>query len=85
MDNKLQDILTFRTMITPVIVQIFFWLGLVGCVLSGIGSMFTGSFFAGVGIILVGPLIVRIYCELIIVIFNINNTLTEVRNHQQKS
>ena len=33
----------------------------------------------GVLSILVGPLFVRIYCELLVVIFRINETLTDIK------
>ncbi len=85
------DYLVFRKMVTPVIIQIVFWV-LVGLVVLG------GLIFFGLGIIsgegpaiLVGllglvigvPLYIlgiRIYCEILIVIFRVNDTLTDIKN-----
>lgn len=47
--------------------------------LSGIVTMFQ-SVLAGLGPIIFGPLLVRIYCELIIVMFKINESLQVIRN-----
>ena len=83
----MSDFLAFRTMITPVIIQIVFWIGVVGCVLAGLGAMIVGSRYGGPGsvlyglfIIVLGPLLVRIYCELLIIFFRMNETLTEIKN-----
>uniref|UniRef100_A0A7V4G906 DUF4282 domain-containing protein n=1 Tax=Desulfobacca acetoxidans TaxID=60893 RepID=A0A7V4G906_9BACT len=83
----MSDFLSFRTMITPVIIQIVFWIGVVGCVLAGLGTMIVGSRYGGSGsvlyglfILVLGPLLVRIYCELLIVFFRMNETLTEIKN-----
>lgn len=78
MDSNLKDILTFKTMITPLVVQVFFWLGIVMVVLGGLGAIFTGQFFYGLAMILIGPLLVRIYAELILVIFKINQGVQEI-------
>lgn len=77
----MQDFLSFRRMLTPVIIQIVFWLGVAGCVLSGLFTMGT-SFWRGLVIIVLGPIMVRIWCELVMVVFRINETLTDIRNHQ---
>ena len=77
MDN---DFIKFKKMITPVIIQILFWIGIVGSVIFGIITYGGGMVFMGILIILLGPLVVRIYCELLIVVFSINDTLTDVKN-----
>ena len=72
MDTNLQNILTFKTMITPMVIQVFFWIAVALVVISGLGAIFAGKFLYGLGMILLGPIMVRIYVELIIVIFKIN-------------
>jgi len=77
----MEDFLKFRKMLTPLIIQIVFWIGVVVAVISGLVQMFSGeSFLYGLVMILIGPIIVRIYCELLIVIFSINDTLRETRD-----
>jgi len=86
--TELQDLLSFRKMITPMIIQILFWIGVGLCVLFGlisIGTSFTrfggvSTFFSGLAIIVVGPIAVRIYCEILIIFFRINETLTEIKD-----
>jgi hypothetical protein len=47
--------------------------------LSGIVTMFQSA-LAGLGLIIFGPLLVRIYCELMIVMFKINESLQVIRD-----
>ena len=82
----MRDFLAFRTMITPVIIQILFWVGVVVSIIFGIGYILIGSRYNsagpvyGVMLIIFGPLVVRIYCEILIIFFRINETLTEIKH-----
>lgn len=68
----------FDSMITPKIITLVYWLLLLGAIVGGIGSMFAfrgvtfSSFMTGVGIMIGGALAARIGCELLIVLFKIN-------------
>ncbi len=84
MDDKMKDFLFFRKMITPMIIQILFWIGIVVVVIGGFVTMFTSSFLAGLGMVILGPIGVRLWTELLIVIFKINDTLTDIRNNTKK-
>lgn len=78
----LKEVTSFNTMITPVIIKIVFWIGVIGCVIGGIGMFFNGSgVVGGLLCILLGPLVVRVYCELIIVIFKIFQALKQIENN----
>ncbi len=94
--NALIDFLLFRRMIAPVVIQVLFWLAVLGCfiwagfsVISGIVAA-TGKsgspWLAVLGIagglvaIIVGPFVCRIYAELLILSFRIYETLTEIRD-----
>jgi len=93
----MKDFLTFRRMMTPMIVQVLFWLGTAGCVLVGLFWILSVPFasqgwaqtkeqavvaqlFGGAAMLIFGPISVRIYCELLILLFRMNETLTDVRN-----
>jgi hypothetical protein len=76
---KIKDFLTFRCMLIPVIVQILFWLSIAVCVVLGIFSMFIHAIWSGLSLIIVGPLLVRLVCEYVIVQFKINDSLREIR------
>jgi len=89
----MEDYLTFRKMITPIIIQILFWIGAVGSVLWALFQIFRGAttsygggslVLTGLVMLFLGPIIVRIYCELLILIFRINETLTEIKNSLEK-
>ena len=82
------DFLAFRKMITPVIIQAVFWIGTGVCVLAGLilivwgASSYSGGgaqVLFGLFLAVAGPFLVRIYCELLILFFRMNETLTEIR------
>ncbi len=80
------DFLRFRIMITPTIIQVLFWVGAVAAVAFGInyivsGARMTGGdtlMIQGVLWIILGPIVVRVLCELLLVVFSINNSLVEM-------
>lgn len=81
----LKSFLNFDSMITPKIITVIYWLSIIAVVLGGITSMFGGyqgftfgKFLMGLIIIVGGVLLTRVYCELLIVIFKINENLRKV-------
>ncbi len=79
----MDDFLKFKKMITPIIIQVLFWVGVVISVVVGLGMMVAGErgdAASGLLVIFLGPVGVRIYCELLIVVFSINDTLTDIKN-----
>lgn len=89
MKNTWSDFVSFRAMITPVIIRALFWIGVILCLIVGLVGVISGasSKYGGVpqaamglGIMLVGPVLVRVYCEILILFFRINETLTEMNN-----
>jgi hypothetical protein len=85
---SVQDYLTFKKMVTPLVIQIVFWLLVTLTVLVGLFTIMKGAdaprgggetMFKGLLTIIIGPLIIRIYCELLIVIFSINDTLMDTK------
>ena len=76
------DFMAFRRMITPVIIQILFWVGVVVSVAVGLGLIANGSGsdrLMAVGILVGGPVVARIYCELLILLFRMNEALDDIR------
>ncbi len=89
----MEDFLKFRKMITPVIIQILFWVGVAGTVIAALVVMATsfsrygggaGTFLGGLVLLVVGPVMVRVYTELLILFFRMNETLTEIRDSLAK-
>ena len=90
---KTEDFLTFQKMVTPSIIRVILWIGIVLSVVGGIISIIGGAVarygggtrvLNGIILLFLGPLGVRIYCELIVVIFQINDSLTEIKKNITK-
>jgi hypothetical protein len=77
----MNEFLSFRKMITPIFIQFIFWLFVVLMVISGLVTMFNGgiSILAGLLIMIIGPFMARIYCELLIILFRIYDELVAIR------
>lgn len=75
----------FERMVTPFIIQVLFWFGVIGSILGGIFMMLGDNGFGGVLmgllVILFGPIVIRIYCEILIIAFKILGLLVDVRDH----
>ncbi len=87
----MMDFLSFRRMLIPYLVQIAFWCGTAFCVFAAVmiwagkatapvvGGVQIGSrFLGGLVILLGGPLVLRLWCEVCVVFFRMNETLTEM-------
>jgi hypothetical protein len=83
----MNEFLRFDKMITPNIIKIIFVIGSFGCILYGIVTIangFSGYFndgaliFRGIVSIILGPLIIRVYCEVVILFFKIHETLHSI-------
>lgn len=88
--------LRFEKMITPKIIQVLFWIGVALSIISGIitmvggisqmfspyGSGFTGFFIIlwGFAIMILGTIVSRIYCELLIILFKVYESLVSINN-----
>lgn len=78
----MNDYLTFDKFITPVIIQILFWIGLAGIVVLSlwmIASGVPGGAMMGLIYLLLGPIIWRIYMELLLIMFKIREELYLIR------
>ncbi|MDX9865659.1 MAG: DUF4282 domain-containing protein [Anaerolineaceae bacterium] len=89
----LKRLASFERMVTPVIIRVLFWIGVVISILSGLGVVIGGIITAidegfvyflvalvgGPVVMFLGILSVRIYAELLILAFRINETLTDIK------
>ena len=87
--SVVKEYLTFRKMITPIIIQVLFWIGTAGFVLFGLVMTVLGAtarYGGGATVLLgllcltLGPLYVRITCELLILFFKMQESLTDIRS-----
>ena len=96
--SLLVDFLVFRKMITPIIIQIIFWMAVAFSLIFGLvsilmvlvasphvdGLITLGGLFGSVLWMIVGPVIARVYCEILILFFRMNDTLTEIKNNTDR-
>jgi len=88
----MRDLLQFDSMVTPKIITFIYWVLLAASAISGLVLLGKGlgvmkySGFAGFGMIVAAPILVvvlallaRIYCEIMIVLFKINEALQDIR------
>lgn len=80
----MKNIFFFDSMLTPKIITFVYWLALFSAITSGIFTMFSnyGGFFSGLGIIVFGCVGARIWCELLIVLFKINENLKRLADKE---
>ncbi len=83
------DLLYLKKMVTPIFMQYIYWIGLAACVIIGLARIFQGAgtsygggalVFSGILTLLLGPIVIRIVCELIVVLFQISDTLKDIRD-----
>ena len=76
----MNEFLRFRRMVTPTVIEVVFWLGLLVNLAASIYVMTQGGFSVLVGFLMIffGSLMVRVYCELIILLFRIYDSLRSI-------
>ena len=83
----MKEFLNFNRMITGDIIKYVFWalagitalIGIFGF-LGGLVSGELGAAIVGLLIAVLGPILIRIYCELMIILFKIHETLVAIKN-----
>ena len=83
-EQRMTDFLTFRRMITPFIVQVLFWILTLAAVVAGLIMLLSreeaAERAAGLAVLLIGPLVLRVYAEMLLVVFRIHETLNVIRD-----
>ena len=85
MKELAKELLFFKKFVTPQIITVVYWVILFGLIITGFDYMTSGKLklaklLIGFGIIVFGAVAARIFCELLIVIFKINDTLKEMNS-----
>jgi Domain of unknown function (DUF4282) len=82
-----KDLLHFDKMLTPKIIKITYYILIVILALLGIANFFSAfssrgyaveGILGGLVMLVVGPILVRVYCELLTVLFEIHKNLQEI-------
>jgi hypothetical protein len=75
----IKDALFFDKMLTPKIITIVYWIVLAVLILGAVVAIVSGEFLVGLGM-LFSVLFARIWCELMIVAFKMNEALQVLRD-----
>ena len=82
----MRNVFFFDSMLTPKIITVVYWLALLAVLFFGLSVMFGGyggftaaKFFMGLVYIIAGAIGARIYAELLIVLFKMNEALQDIR------
>ncbi len=77
MSMQPRDFLFLDKMITPTIITVVYWISSVAVILIGFFSMFQGGLavLSGLLTVIIGPVVVRMYCEIVIIFFKINDNI----------
>jgi len=70
-------------MITPVFIHVIYWIGIAVVVLAGLGAIAASGILKGLLAIVVGLIVVRVGCEVLLVLFRINDNLVAIRNSKE--
>ena len=81
------EFLSFRKFVTPAVIQVIFWLGILGVIAGSIIQMTAGGWAVLFGFIslILGSLLVRVWCELIILLFRIYDSLRGIEGKDKGS
>lgn len=75
----MKKFLLFKTMVTPVILQIAFWLGSLLLVIFGLIDIFVNHHYRiGVQLVILGPIALRVAIECLLIPFRIYNKLDKI-------
>lgn len=89
--------LNFDSMIASKIIKIIYVIALIFTIVGALGTILSGLFtlfswpgvgfakiIAGLVSLIIGPLLVRVWAEMLIVLFNINDNLAEIKKELKK-
>jgi hypothetical protein len=91
---QLRDLLFFEKMIVPSLVKVAYYLGCAIAIVVGVVAIINGAssrmggglqVVSGLMTVIVGPLLIRIVCEQVIVLFGIYDRLGEIRDQNEKT
>ena len=73
------DFFAFRTMIAAGFIQVIFVIGLAGIVIASLGAIANDQAITGLLLLVFGALYWRVICEVFIVFFRMNDTLSAIK------
>jgi hypothetical protein len=80
----MNDFLMFRKMVTPILVQIVFWVAVIGAILTGLYYLVSDEYLMGLAIIILGPFVARVSAEMLLVTFKIHEAVADIKNNTER-
>ena len=78
----MNDFLSFKYMITPGVLKVLCYIGMVVAFVAGLLGL-AADIYVGIGTMILGPLAVRMYSELLLVVFEIHGELKRINNSSE--
>ncbi|APC97030.1 DUF4282 domain-containing protein [Francisella frigiditurris] len=82
--NFLKKFISFESFLTPTIIVAIFWLSIVGVCFVGLATIFSTSFILGILEIIFGVIFAKVFCEILMVLFKMNDYLREIAKNTRK-
>ena len=71
-----------ENLVTTKYITLLYWILLFGIITKGLGDIFLeGDFFRGLVWVVGGPLATRVACELVVIVFQINENLHKINEN----
>ena len=74
----MKEFFNYEYMITPGILKILSYIGAALAVIAGLVTAFSSDVISGLGVAIGGPIVIRIYAELMLVIFEIHKCAKQI-------
>ena len=85
--ETIQDFLTIKRMYTALLIRLLFWLGTLAVAGFGLTLFITGNALnvrlLGLIYLFLGPVVVRISSEVLMLVVRMDETLTQIKNNSQ--
>lgn len=77
-----EDLISFDKLLAPQYVRVLFWIGVAASVLVGLGMILTGGAGVpfGLAVLVGGPVLVRVGCELLVLAFKVVDWVAEIKS-----
>ncbi|MFA5840432.1 MAG: DUF4282 domain-containing protein [Candidatus Margulisiibacteriota bacterium] len=83
MNDNIKAYLAFDKLITPIVIKVLFWIGAISCILGGLSTMIfireAESIWVGLAMIILGPIVVRVACEVYLLIFKFYDAIVALK------
>ena len=76
----MKEFLNYEYMITPGVLKVLSYIAMAIAVIVGLVTTFTVDPITGIGTVVLGPIVVRMYAELMLVVFEIHKELKSLNN-----